>query len=53
MSGSNSLERRLQIALAGIACVAVIGVMAILPYRLYERDIRHARVSAHRIASVS
>ena len=28
------------------------GVLAILPYRLYARDVRHATVHAHRIASV-
>jgi hypothetical protein len=53
MSSPNSLERRLLLVLSGIACVAVLGVVAILPYRLYERDVRHARVSAHRVASVA
>lgn len=53
MPGPNSVERRLLLALGGIACVAVVGVMAILPYRLYQRDIRHAKVQAHRIASVA
>jgi hypothetical protein len=49
----NSMERRLLLALAGIACVAILGVVAILPYRLYQRDIRHAQVQAHRISSVA
>jgi hypothetical protein len=30
----------------------VLGVLAIVPYRLYERDIRTAEVNAHRIAGV-
>jgi hypothetical protein len=38
--------------LAAIAVVAVGGVLAILPYRLYERDIRHASVEAHRVSSI-
>jgi len=47
-----SVERHLIRMLAIIACIAVIGVLVILPYRLYERDIRNARLHAHRIASV-
>jgi hypothetical protein len=47
-----SVERRLILLLAIIAGVAVLGVLAIVPYRLYERDIRTAEVNAHRIASV-
>jgi len=35
-----------------IAVVAVLGVLAILPYRLYDRDIRHAKVQAHRLSTV-
>jgi hypothetical protein len=35
-----------------IAAVAVAGVVTLIPYRLYQRDIRHAEVSAHRVASV-
>lgn len=51
MKEPTSLEFRLIRALAVIAAIAVVGVLAILPYRLYERDIRHARVEAHRVAS--
>ncbi len=47
-----SLESRLVWALGAIAAVAIVGVLAILPYRMYERDIRHARVEAHRLGSV-
>jgi hypothetical protein len=49
---SHSTEIRLLQVLAVIAAVAVAGVLAILPYRLYERDIRNATVHAHRLASV-
>lgn len=48
-----SLERRLLLTLAVIACVAALGVVAILPYRLYQRDVRHAKVQAHRVSSVA
>jgi hypothetical protein len=47
-----SVERRLLQALGIIGVVAVGGVLSILPYRLYSRDIRHAKVEAHRVASV-
>jgi hypothetical protein len=47
-----SLESRLVKVLALIGVIAVGGVLMILPYRLYERDIRHARVEAHRISSL-
>jgi methyl-accepting chemotaxis protein len=47
-----SVERRLLLFLAIIAAVAVAGVLAILPYRLYERDVRLAEVNAHRIGSL-
>lgn len=47
-----SIEARLLAVLAVIALVAVLGVLAILPYRLYERDIRHATVEAHRISNL-
>jgi hypothetical protein len=47
-----SVERRLVLLLAIIAGVAIVGVLAILPYRLYQRDIRTAEVNAHRIATV-
>lgn len=33
-------ESRLALVLGGIAGVAIFGVLAILPYRLYTRDIR-------------
>jgi hypothetical protein len=56
MSGAQgyrpSAERRLLGYLAGIAAAAVLGVLAIVPYRLYARDIRLAEVSAHRIGSL-
>jgi methyl-accepting chemotaxis protein len=52
MPKTRSVEVRLLQVLAGIAAVAVAGVLAILPYRLYERDIRTATVQAHRIASL-
>lgn len=48
-----SVETRLFKLLVGIAGVAVFGVLALLPYRLYTRDIRHAEVEAHRVASVA
>jgi len=47
-----SIETRLIRTLGAIAVVAIGGVLAILPYRLYDRDIRHAKVEAHRISSV-
>lgn len=52
MSTPRSVETRLVQLLAGIAVVAILGVLAILPYRLYSRDIRHATVEAHRISNV-
>lgn len=52
MPSRPSAERRLLQALAVIAAVAVAGVLALLPWRLYQRDIRTAEVNAHRIASV-
>jgi hypothetical protein len=52
MPPTKSVQTRLIQVLTGIACVAVLGVLAILPYRLYQRDIRHATVQAHRISSV-
>jgi hypothetical protein len=52
MSNRPSVQLRLIQLLAVIAAVAIAGVVAILPYRLYQRDIRHAEVSAHRVASV-
>jgi len=52
MDSLPSVERRLTHLLLGIAAVAILGVLAILPYRLYERDIRHASVEASRLSSV-
>jgi len=46
------VEFRLLQVLAGISVVAILGVLAILPYRLYERDIRHATVEAHQMAGL-
>jgi hypothetical protein len=47
-----SAEQRLLWFLAGIAAAAVLGVLAIVPYRLYARDVRLAEVNAHRIGSL-
>ena len=52
MPRAKSVETHLLVLLGAIALVAVLGVLAILPYRLYSRDIRHATVEAHRVASV-
>ncbi|MCC6640323.1 MAG: hypothetical protein IT386_04055 [Deltaproteobacteria bacterium] len=52
MPNRPSVQLRLIQLLAVIAAVAVAGVVVIVPYRLYQRDIRHAEVSAHRVASV-
>ena len=49
---SSSVERRLIALLVFIAAIAVIGVLTIVPYRLYERDVRLAEVNAHRIGSL-
>ena len=48
----SDIERRLVWVLAAIAVVAILGVLAILPYRLYERDIRVATVNAHQASSL-
>ncbi|MBW2371702.1 MAG: hypothetical protein JRF70_04135 [Deltaproteobacteria bacterium] len=53
MARPPSVESRLIKILAGIAAVAVVGVLVLVPYRLYARDIRHAEVQAHRVASVA
>jgi len=53
MARQPSVESRLIKILAGIAAVAVVGVLVLVPYRLYARDIRHAEVQAHRVASVA
>lgn len=50
---TSSIETRLIQLLVAIAFVAIVGMMLILPYRLYERDIRHASEEAHRISSVA
>ncbi len=47
-----SFERRLWIALGVIAAMAIGGTLAILPYRLYERDIRNAQLYAHRTSGL-
>jgi hypothetical protein len=52
MSQAPSVERRLMITLLAIACIAIGGVLAILPYRLYSRDIQQATTDAHRLSSV-
>ena len=52
LTPSSSVERRLITLLVFIAAIAVVGVLAIVPYRLYERDIRLAEVNAHRIGSL-
>ncbi len=52
LPASSSVERRLVLLLAFIAAIAVVGVLAIVPYRLYERDVRLAEVDAHRIGSL-
>ncbi len=49
---SSSVERRLITLLGFIAVLAVAGVLAIVPYRLYERDVRLAELNAHRIGSL-
>ena len=52
MSQAPSVERRLILTLLVIAGVAISGVLAILPYRLYSRDIQQATTDAHRLSSV-
>ena len=53
MARPPSVESHLIKILAGIAAVAVVGVLVLVPYRLYARDIRHAEVQAHRVATVA
>ncbi len=53
MARPPSVESHLVKILAGIAAVAVVGVLVLVPYRLYARDIRHAEVQAHRVATVA
>jgi hypothetical protein len=52
MSQAPSVERRLILTLLVIAGIAIAGVLAILPYRLYSRDIQQAITDAHRLSSV-
>jgi hypothetical protein len=52
MSQAPSVERRLILTLLVIAGIAIGGVLAILPYRLYSRDIQQATADAHRLSSV-
>jgi hypothetical protein len=52
MTDRSGIEYRLALTLAVIALAAVAGLLAILPYRLYERDIRHAAAQAHRVSAV-
>jgi hypothetical protein len=52
MGAQRSVEIRLIQVLAVIAMMAIAGVLVLLPYRLYSRDIRHATVEAHRISNV-
>ena len=52
MPDRRSVESRLLFVLGGIALAAMLGVLAILPYRLYSRDIRHATVQAHRLSNL-
>jgi methyl-accepting chemotaxis protein len=53
MARPPSVESHLIKILAGIAAVAILGVLVLVPYRLYARDIRHAEVQAHRVATVA
>ena len=52
MNQAPSVERRLIQTLLLIAGIAIGGVLAILPYRLYSRDIQQATTDAHRLSSV-
>jgi len=49
---NRSVEYYLIRLLATIGIIAVVGVLVILPYRLYERDVRNAKVQAHQISSI-
>jgi methyl-accepting chemotaxis protein len=53
MARPPSVQSQLIKILAGIAGIAVVGVLALVPYRLYARDIRHAEVQAHRVAAIA
>jgi hypothetical protein len=52
MSQLPSFEKRLIVTLLAIACIAIAGVLAILPYRLYSRDIQQATTDAHLLSNV-
>lgn len=52
MGRGSGIQFRLVLTLVVIGLVAIAGILAILPYRLYERDIRIATSEAHRVSSV-
>lgn len=52
IASGQSVERKLLALLALIGAIAVFGVLAIVPYRLYARDVRLAEVNAHRVGSL-
>jgi methyl-accepting chemotaxis protein len=52
MNLAPSVERRLIQTLLVIAGIAIGGVLAILPYRLYSRDVQQATTDAHRLSSI-
>lgn len=52
MGRGSGLQFRLALTLAVIGLVAIGGILLILPYRLYERDIRIAADQAHRVSNV-
>lgn len=52
MGRGSGIQFRLVLTLVAIGLAAVAGLLAILPYRLYERDIRLAADQAHRVSGV-
>jgi methyl-accepting chemotaxis protein len=52
MGRGSGIQFRLVLTLAVIGLVAIAGILAILPYRLYQRDIRMAAAEAHRVSAV-
>lgn len=52
MADRAGIEFRLILTLVVIALVAVAGLLVLVPYRLYERDIRNAAEHAHRVSGV-
>jgi hypothetical protein len=52
MGRGSGIQFRLALTLGVIGLVAIGGILLILPYRLYERDIRIAAEEAHRVSSV-